>query len=205
MKNLKIMNMLLVGILTLGSLASCSSDKDEEPEVQKVSGAKADYVVNLSQDLLKAATVTVYYIESNGRQAQEEVTSTTWTKSVRFSTLPTNAGFSVQPRLNGAPTQDAYTIEADGKMTVTVLDQKGVAIGSPFVGSKLEVKGQLGADFLGQYMTRIGGRLYDAKSIAADGTISDTTISWGGNADSNDPNRDTEVTTEGATGETRGE
>lgn len=31
------------------------------------------------------------------------------------------------------------------------------------------------------------------------------TITWGGNADSNDPNRDTEVTTEGATGETRGE
>jgi hypothetical protein len=88
-------------------------------------------------------------------------------------------------------------------MTITVIDQKGNTFGSPFVGSKLEVKGQLGPDYLGQYLTRISTRLFEAKAIAADGTISDTTITWGGNADDNDPNRDTEVTSEGATGTTR--
>ena len=39
--------------------------------------------------------------------------------------------------------------------------------------------------------------------IASDGSISDTTINWGGNSENDDPNRDTEVTTEGATGTTR--
>jgi len=56
---------------------------------------------------------------------------------------------------------------------------------------------------LGQYLTRISTRLFEAKAIAADGTIGDTTITWGGNADDDDPNRDTEVSSEGATGTTR--
>ena len=205
MKNLKIMSMLLGGLLALGSLASCGGDDDnDEPEVLKATSARAEYVVNVSQDLLNVATVTIYYIDATGQQAQENVTSTTWTKTVSFAALPTNAGFSVQPALKGAATQEEYTIEADGKMTVTVLDQKGAAIGNPFVGSKLEVKGLLGPDYLGQYLTRISLRLLEAKAIAADGTVRDTTITWGGNADNDDPNRDTDVTSDGATGTTRG-
>ena len=207
MKNLKIMSMLLGGLLALGSLASCggSDDGDEPtPEVLKASSATAEYVVNLSQQLLDAATVTIYYIDANGQQAQETVTSATWTKTVSFAALPTNAGFSVQPRLKGEPTQEEYTIEADGKMSVTVFDQKGGTFGTPFVGSKLEVKGQLGPVYLGQYLTRISLRLLEAKAIASDGSITDTTITWGGNADNEDPNRDTDVTSDGATGTTRG-
>ena len=195
----------LFGLLLLLAFTSCGGDDDDEPEVKKATSAKAEYVVNLSQDLLNAATVTIYYIDSNGQQAQETATTTTWTKTVSVAALPTNAGFSVQPRLKGEPTQEKYTIEADGKMTVTVLDQKGAAIGSPFVGSKLEVKGLLGPNYLGQYLTRISLRLLEAKAIGADGTITDTTIPWGGNAGDNDPNRDTEVSTEGASGTTRGD
>jgi len=207
MKNLKIMSMLLGGLLALGSLASCGGSDDNEeptPEVLKATSAKAEYVVNLSQELLDAATVTIYYIDANGQQAQETVTATTWTKTVSFAALPTQAGFSVQPALKGAASQESYTIEADGKMTVTLLDQKGATFGNPYVGSKLEVKGQLGPDYIGQYLTRISTRLCEAKAVAADGTITDTTITWGGNADNGDPNRDTEVSTEGATGTTRG-
>ncbi|MBQ3632236.1 MAG: hypothetical protein II949_13545 [Prevotella sp.] len=210
MKNLKIMNMLLGGLLVLGSLASCggSDDNDDptptpQPDVLKATSATAEYVVNLNQGLLDAATVTIYYIDGNGQQAQETATTTTWTKTVSFAALPTQAGFSVQPQLKGAPSQEAYTIEADGKMTVTVLDQKGATFGNPYVGNKLEAKGQLGPDFLGQFLTRISTRLLEAKAISADGSITDTAITWGGNADNDDPNRDTEVSTDGATGTTR--
>ena len=202
MKNLKIMSVLLGSLMALGSLSSCG---DDEPEVMKPASAKAEYVVNLSQDLLDAATVTIYYIDGNGEQAQETATATTWTKSVSFASLPTKAGFSVQPALKGEPTQEEYAIEATGQMTVTVLDQKGYTLGRPFVGSKQEVKGLLGPDFLGQYLTRIGVRVQQSKAVAADGTLTDTTIVWGGNADNDDPNRDTEVNTGGATGTTRGE
>ena len=200
MKNLKIMSILLGGLLALGSLTSCG---DDEPEVMKATSAKAEYTVNLSQDLLNAATVTIYYIDSNGEQAQETATSTSWTKTVNFATLPAQAGFSVQPTIKGEPTQEEYTIEATGKMIVTLFDQKGKTFGTPFVSELLQIKGQLGPDYLGQYLTRISSRVSEAMDITADGTFADTTISWGGNTDSDDPNRDTEVTTEGATGTTR--
>ena len=195
--------------LTFMSCGGSDDNEEPTPEVLKATSAKAEYVVNLSQELLDAATVTIYYIDASGQQAQETATSTSWTKAVGFATLPAKAGFSVQPLLKGEPTQEEYTIEADGKMTVTVLDQKGAPLSSGtgtglYTGSKLEVKGQLGPDFLGQYLTRISGRLLEAKAIAADGSFSETTINWGGNADANDPNRDTEVTTGGATGTTRG-
>ena len=200
---------LFVAALTFMSCGGSDDSDEPTPEVLKATSATAEYVVNLSQELLDAATVTIYYIDANGQQAQETVTSATWTKTVSFAALPTNAGFSVQPRLKGEPTKDEYTIEADGKMTVTVLDQKGAPLSAGtgtglYTGSKLEVKGQLGPDFLGQYLTRISGRLLEAKAIAADGTLTDTTITWGDNADTDDPNRDTEVTTGGATGTTRG-
>jgi hypothetical protein len=127
---------------------------------------------------------------------------------VSFAALPAQAGFGVLPRLktggtNEQSSQEEYAIEAVGKMTLTVLDQNGATFGSPFVGSKIEVKGLLGPDYLGQYLTRISTRLFEAKAIAADGIITDTTITWGGNADDDDPNRDTEVSNDGATGTTR--
>jgi hypothetical protein len=202
MKTNKIFMLLLAAL----AIVSCGSNDDNDeptPEVLKATSAQAEYVVNLSRDLVDAATVTIYYIGNDGQQAQETASATTWTKTVTFATLPAKVGFSVQPRLKGEPSQEEYTIEADGKMTITVLDQKGATFGTPFVGSKLEVKGQLGPDYLGQYLTRISTRLFEAKVIAVDGTIGDTTITWGGNADNDDPNRDTEVTNDGATGTTR--
>ena len=196
--------MLLLAALAIVSCGSNDDNDEPTPEVLKATSAQAEYVVNLSRDLVDAATVTIYYIGSDGQQAQETATTTTWTKTVSFATLPAKVGFSVQPRLKGDPSQEEYTIEADGKMTVTVLDQNGNTFGNPYAGSGLEVKGQLGPDYLGQYLTRISTRLFEAKAIAADGSLTDTTITWGGNADDNDPNRDTEVTNDGATGTTRG-
>ena len=196
--------MLLLAALAIVSCGSNDDNDEPTPEVLKATSAQAEYVVNLSRDLVDAATVTIYYIGSDGQQAQETATTTTWTKTVSFATLPAKVGFSVQPRLKGDPSQEEYTIEADGKMTVTVLDQKGNTFGNPYAGSGLEVKGQLGPDYLGQYLTRISTRLFEAKAIAADGSLTDTTITWGGNADDNDPTRDTEVTNDGATGTTRG-
>ena len=90
MKNLKIMSLLLGGLLALGSLTSCSSDDSDDPTPtpepptpEKVlTSLKVDYTATVSQQLLDVATVTVRYIGENGQVASEQMTSTTWTKSV---------------------------------------------------------------------------------------------------------------------------
>ena len=53
---------------------------------------------------------TIYEADPN-----EEAAST-------IATLPTNVGFSAQPRLKGEATQEEYTIAATGQITITVLD-----------------------------------------------------------------------------------
>jgi hypothetical protein len=71
------------------------------------------------------------------------------------------------------------------------------------VGNLLAVKGVMGAGFLGQYLTRISNRVQQAKAIANDGTIGDTSIDWGGNAGDEDPNVNTGISNQGATGTSR--
>ena len=206
MKNLKKMNLLLGGLLALGSLTACGGNDNDEPQPEKLAAtsARVEYQLSVSQDLLDAAAVTVYYIGDNGQQAQENLSQTSWTKAVGITALPSQAGFSLQARLKGEPSKEEYAIEATGKMTITVLDQKGGTFGQPFAGQGLSLQGVLGPDYLGQYLTRLALRIQDSKVIAQNGTITDTTIEWGGNADADDPNRDTGVSSEGATGTTRG-
>lgn len=189
--------------LAVLAFASCGSDDDSTPAEKKATSVRADYSVSVSQDLLSAATVTVYYIDATGQQAQENMTQTTWSKTVTIATLPTQAGFAVQPRLKGEATGEEYAIEANGLMTLTVLDQDGGTIGTPHAGSALSAQAQMGGEYLGQFLTRIANRVGEAKAVAANGTIAATTITWGGNTDADDPNRDTGISSEGATGTTR--
>lgn len=205
MKNLKMMSMLLGGLMALGSLTACGGGDDDEPQPEKLTAtsARAEYQLSVSQDLLDAASLTVYYIGDNGQQAQENLSQTAWTKAVSVAALPSQAGFSLQARLRGEPSKEEHTIEATGKMTITVLDQKGAAFGRPFVGQGLSLQGVLGPERQGQYLTRLALRIRQAKAITRDGAITDATIEWGGNADAGDPNRDTAVSSDGATGTTR--
>ena len=74
MKNLKIMNMLLGGLLALGSLTACGgSDSSDEPTPpptpptpEKVlTSVKVDYTATVSQQLLDVANVTVRFVGEN--------------------------------------------------------------------------------------------------------------------------------------------
>ncbi len=78
----------------------------------------------MSQQLLDVATVTVRYIGENGQVASEQMSSTTWTKTVNIP-LPAKAGLNIQPTLKGAVAEGEYTLNAKGQMTYTWLDQDG--------------------------------------------------------------------------------
>ena len=211
MKNLKITSMLLGGLLALGSLTACGGGDDDEPEptptppptpTEKVlTSVKTDYTATVSQQLLDVATVTVRYIGENGQVAQEQMTSTTWTKSVNIP-LPAKAGLNIQPTLKGDVAEGEYTLNAKGQMSYTWLDQDGQLLSAGSTEKTPEMEAVFYADGLGQYLNAITATCYVARSFAKDYGVADTSITWGGNA-GDDTTQGTGIDNSGATGDGR--
>ncbi len=175
MKKINILVMALAAVL----LAACGNDDEPKPsQKQQPTSVKAAYQVNVSQDMLEAATVTVYYIDADGSQAHEDITTTSWTKTVTIGNLPTKAGVSVYPTINSEPVKDSYSIEISGKMNLTILDKNGSSIGQTIGGQGFSLQGIVDGEQIERYIARIGGHLYEAKAITADGSVTDTAIEW---------------------------
>ena len=211
MKNLKIMSILLGGLLALGSLTACGGGDDDEPEptptppptpTEKVlTSVKTDYTATVSQQLLDVATVTVRYIGENGQVAQEQMTSTTWTKSVNIP-LPAKAGLNIQPTLKGEVPEGEYKLNAKGQMSYTWLDQDGQLLSAGSTEKTPEMEAVFYADGLGQYLNAITATCYVARSFAKDYGVADTSITWGGNA-GDDTTQGTGIDNTGATDDGR--
>ena len=211
MKNLKITSILLGGLLALGSLTACGGGDDDEPEptptppptpTEKVlTSVKTDYTATVSQQLLDVATVTVRYIGENGQVAQEQMTSTTWTKSVNIP-LPAKAGLNIQPTLKGEVPEGEYKLNAKGQMSYTWLDQDGQLLSAGSTEKTPEMEAVFYADGLGQYLNAITATCYVARSFAKDYGVADTSITWGGNA-GDDTTQGTGIDNSGATGDGR--
>ena len=211
MKNLKMMSILLGGLLALGSLTACGGgDDDDTPEptptpptpAEKVlTSVKTDYTATVSQQLLDVATVTVRYIGENGQVASEQMSSTTWTKSVNIP-LPAKAGLNIQPTLKGEVAEGEYTLNAKGQMSYTWLDQDGQQLSSGGTEKTPVMEAVFYADGLGQYLNAITATCFVARSFAKDYGVTDTSITWGGNADG-DTTQSTGIDNSGATGDGR--
>ena len=210
MKNLKIMNMLLGGLLVLGSLTACGgSDSSDEPTppptpptTEKVlTSVKVDYTATVSQQMLDVADVTVRFIGENGQVASEQMTSTTWTKSVTIP-LAAKAGLNIQPTLKGEVSEGEYTIAAKGQMAYTWLDQDGQQMQAGSTASTPELSAVFYADGIGQYLGAISANCQLARAFAKDYSVTDTDISWGGNA-GDDNTQGTGISDDGATDDNR--
>ena len=205
MKNLTIMSMLLGGLLALGSLTACGgSDDDDEPDPtppQSITSVKIDYTATVSQQLLDVANVTVRFVGENGQVASEQMTSTTWTKSVTIP-LPAKAGLNIQPTLKGEVAEGEYTIDAKGQMAYTWLDQDGKQLNPGITEKTPEMEAVFYAEGLGQYLGSITANCQVARAFDKDYGVTDTTITWGGNA-GEDSTQGTGISTDGATGDNR--
>ena len=211
MKNLKITSILLGGLLALGSLTACGGgDDDDTPEptptpptpAEKVlTSVKTDYTATVSQQLLDVATVTVRYIGENGQVASEQMSSTTWTKSVNIP-LPAKAGLNIQPTLKGAVAEGEYILSAKGQVAYSWLDQDGQQLSSGGTEKTPVMEAVFYADGLGQYLNAITATCFVARSFAKDYGVTDTSITWGGNADG-DTTQGTGIDNTGATDDGR--
>ena len=200
------MNMLLGGLLVLGSLTACgggddSTDTPPTPPEKVATSVKVDYSATVSQQLLDVATVTVRYIGENGQVAQEQMSSTTWTKSVTIP-LPNKAGLNIQPTLKGAVNEGEYTLSANGQATYSWLDQDGQQLRAGATEKTPDMEAVFYADGLGQYLGAITANCQLARAFAKDYSVSETTVDWGGNA-GDDSTQGTGISNEGATGDNR--
>ena len=199
------MNMLLGGLLVLGSLTACggddSTDTPPTPPEKVVTSVKVDYSATVSQQLLDVATVTVRYIGENGQVAQEQMSSTTWTKRVNIP-LPAKAGLNIQPTLKGSVADGEYTLSAKGQVAYSWLDQDGQLLNAGATEKTPDMEAVFYADGLGQYLGAITANCQLARAFAKDYSVTDTSIIWGGNA-GDDSTQGTGISNEGATGDNR--
>jgi hypothetical protein len=162
---------------------------------------KTDYSATVSQQLLDVATVTVRYIGENGQVASEQMSSPTWTKSVNIP-LPAKAGLNIQPTMKGAVDDGEYKLSAKGQMAYTWLDQDGQQLQEGLTEYTPALEAVFYADGLGQYLGAITANCQLARAFAKDYSVSDATITWGGNAD-DDSTQNTGIDTTGATEDNR--
>ena len=206
MKNLKIIGMLFGGLMVLGSLTACGSDDDPTPQpepqpAKELTSLKVDYSATVSQQLLDVATVTVRYIGENGHVASEQMSSTTWTKSVTL-VLPARAGMNIQSTPKGSIADGEYTLSAQGQMAYNWLDQDGQQLRAGSTEQVPSMEAVFYADGLGQYLGAITANCQLARAFAKDYSITDTAITWGGNA-GDDSTQSIDISDEGATGDNR--
>ena len=211
MKNLKIMSLLLGGLLALGSLTACGGgDSSDEPTPtptpptpteKELTSVKIDYAATVSQQLLDVANVTVRYIGENGQVTSEQMTSTTWTKSVTIP-LAAKAGLDIQPTLKGEVGEGEYTIAAKGQMAYTWLDQDGQQLNPGLTEKTPEMEAVFYADGIGQYLGAIAANCQVARAFGKDYSVTDTDITWGGNA-GDDSTQGTLIDDSGATDDGR--
>ena len=207
-----IMSLLFGGLLVLGSLTACGGGSDDEPEptptptpepqpTKVLTSVKVDYSATVSQQLLDVSTVTVRYIGENGQVASEQMSSTTWAKSVTIA-LPAKAGLNIQPTLKGAVGDGEYTLSAKGQMGYTWLDQDGQQMQTGYTESTPALEAVFYADGLGQYLGAITANCQLARQFAKDYSVTDTAITWGGNA-GDDSTQGTGIDNTGATDDGR--
>ena len=206
MKNLKIIGMLLGGLMVLGSLTACGSDDDPTPQpepqpAKELTSLKVNYTATVSQQLLDVATVTVRYIGENGHVASEQMSSTTWTKSVTL-VLPARAGMNIQSSPKGSIADGEYTLSAQGQMAYSWLDQDGQQLRAGSTEQVPSMEAVFYADGLGQYLGAITANCQLARAFAKDYSVTDTAITWGGNA-GDDSTQSIDISDEGATGDNR--
>ena len=205
----KIMSLLIGGMLALGSLTACggdgSSDTPDSPKPSptptQAASIKIDYTAIVSQQLLDVATVTVRFIGENGQVASEQMSSTTWKKSVTLS-LPNKAGLSIQPTLKGKVADGEYTLSAKGQATYNWLGQDGQQVGQGATEQTPDMEAVFYADGLGQYLGGITATCQLARAFSKDFSVTDTSIAWGGNADDTSTQK-TGIANDGATDDNR--
>ena len=199
--NRKIMSLLLGGLIVLASLAACSKDNEDTTPKTPASSVQINYSASVSEDLLNVANVTVRFIGDNGQVASEQMSSTTWRKTVTIA-LPARAGLSIQPTLKGPVAEGEYTLGAMGLMDYDWLGENGEKLKSGDTEATPVMMAVFYAEGIASYLNAIGTSCHVERAFDKNYNVKDTAINWGANT-GDDNTQNTGISEEGATGDNR--
>lgn len=201
MKYIRLISAFVTALIFVSCGGSDDNMSNPQAPARELTGLKVDYSATVSQHLLDVATVTVRYVGENGQVASEQMSSTTWTKSVTI-TLPAKAGLSIQPTMKGSVGNGEYTLGAKGQMAYTWLDQYNQPLEAGLTETTPELEAKLYAYGIGQYIGAIAANCQLALDFDKNYSVGNTTIIWGGNA-GDDTTQSTGIADDGATDESR--
>ena len=169
--------------LTIAALAlvACGDDDHEEnnpPQEKQYTKLVTRANMDIAQELLNIADITVYYMNEAGEVVNERMTSPILEKTVT-QPIPCKTGmavtFTVKPDLN--PTaEDKFDIKYSGKLTTTPYtknDDPGAMLNKVFNLALNGVRGDKLAETLSHKTIKIG------YTYTTDGKREDTSIQWG--------------------------
>lgn len=154
MKKTKFFSMLtaLLCVLTMSMTFSACGDDDDDPikptpGVTDTNIKKIDftYKLELSQTYLDIADVTITYLDENGNEQTEAITSTKWTKTVSRNGVP--ASFYAKPSFTlkeGVDATHKYDFSSNYGYDYNTLNAKGEVVTSNKKGDEKSTKGAQG-------------------------------------------------------------
>lgn len=135
-KLMKIMAMAVVAVVMAAGFASCSKSDDNgiNPSTSTNYYGVMKINLKLSDDVLSLADITVTYTDENSKEHTETLTTGTFTKDIKFNSLPAKALYKVSYKMKEnlpnkesfdiAITDDSSTGKTDGtKFPILVLSK----------------------------------------------------------------------------------
>ena len=108
--------MSLAVLMAALTLTSCGSDDDKKKdEPMQPTDKNVEYYVSVQFDqiVLDICDITANYKDASGKNAQEKVTSTTWSKTIKPNGLPVHMGVNFVYKVKeDKMTQNSYTFKA---------------------------------------------------------------------------------------------
>ena len=104
---------VLMAALTLTSCGSDDDKKKDEPMQPTDKNVEYSVSVQFDQIVLDICDITANYKDASGKNAQEKVTSTTWSKTIKPNGLPVQMGVNFVYKVKeDKMTQNSYTFKA---------------------------------------------------------------------------------------------
>ena len=109
--------------LTAGALMACGDDKDEDDAQKDTMEALCHVMV--SDDVLKVADITVHYLDVNGKEVTERMTTKEWKKQWKTTTLPAQLGVWAQLTPKSGFSEENYHLKVVAATGYYFISAKG--------------------------------------------------------------------------------